>query len=59
MTSMLSVDDKDRKGPESILFFETIRNLWPEVLCEPVNPHIFPEQASLRRRIKNTLGISD
>jgi hypothetical protein len=63
MTLMLSVDVKYRKGPENTLFLETIRNLWPEVLCEPVNPHKQSESASLRSRIKNRIkkltGLSD
>ncbi|HEB85583.1 MAG TPA: hypothetical protein ENI68_01000 [Gammaproteobacteria bacterium] len=63
MALMLAVDEKDRKGPEHVLFYEIIRNLWPEVLCEPVNPHKKPEPASLRRRIKNRIktlaGLSD
>lgn len=63
MALMLSVDEKYRKGPEHVLFLETIRNLWPEVLCEPINPHKIPEQVSLRRRIKsrikNLLGLSN
>ena len=58
MTLMLAVDEKHRKGPEYVLFFEIIRNLWPEVLCEPVNPHKKPEQASLRSRIKKIIGLS-
>lgn len=63
MNLMLSVEEQYRKGPENTLFLETIRNLWPEVLCEPINPHKKPEQTSLRRRIKNRIkkliGLSD
>jgi len=63
MTLMLSVEERYRKGPENTLFLETIRNLWPEVLSEPVNPHKKSEQTSLRRRIKNRItkliGLSD
>jgi hypothetical protein len=53
MALMLSVDEKYRKGPENRLFLETIRNLWPEVLSEPINPHKNCEQPSLRRRIRS------
>lgn len=37
--TMLSVDAKFRKPPKYILLKKMIYNLWPEVLCEPINPH--------------------
>lgn len=52
MVLMLSVEERHRKGPENALFLETIRNLWPEVLCVPINPHKKPEQVTLPKRIK-------
>ena len=35
---MLSVDEEHRKPPEHKLHMELILNLWPELLCEPINP---------------------
>jgi hypothetical protein len=39
LMTMLAVRAKDRKVPHNRLHKELIRNLWPEVLTEPVNPH--------------------
>ena len=36
---MLSVDKKYREPPNYELFTRLIARLWPEVLCEPINPH--------------------
>lgn len=55
MTLMLSVDEPYRKGPQNVLFLETIHALWPEVLCEPINPHKTAKPLSLLRRIKNRI----
>ena len=55
LTIMLSVDEKYRKEPDPKLFLETIRNLWPEVLCEPINPHKETEEVGIRQRIKNLI----
>jgi hypothetical protein len=53
---MLSVDEKYRDHDEPIHYRMMIRNLWPEVLSEPVNP---PEKKSVllvyTRRLKKTL----
>ena len=38
LTTMLSVDEKYRKAPNYELFLALIRKLWPETLCEPINP---------------------
>jgi hypothetical protein len=39
LTLMLSVDKKYREPPTFQLFTRLIARLWPEVLCEPINPH--------------------
>ena len=39
LATMLSVNSKYRKGPNSSLFNMLIRKLWPAVLAEPINPH--------------------
>jgi hypothetical protein len=39
LMEMLAVRGKDRWQPHNRLYKELIRNLWPEVLSEPVNPH--------------------
>lgn len=56
LVKMLSVDEKYRDHDEPIHYRMMIRNLWPEVLSEPVNP---PEKKSVllvyTRRLKKTL----
>lgn len=39
LASMLSVNKKYREPPNHELFTRLIARLWPEVLCEPINPH--------------------
>jgi hypothetical protein len=39
LINMLSVDEKYREHDDPILYKDLILKLWPEVLCEPVNPH--------------------
>jgi hypothetical protein len=56
LVKMLSVDEKYRDHDEPIHYRMMIRNLWPEVLSELVNP---PEKKSVllvyTRRLKKTL----
>lgn len=52
LTTLLAVDERYRRPPESSLFTTLIRRLWPEVLSEPINPH---EHGVLWRRIKRKL----
>lgn len=42
---MLSVEERYRWKPEHQLYADTIRRLWPEVMCEPINPEPKVEQA--------------
>ena len=38
LTTLLSVDERYRKNPDSTLVHATIERLWPEVMSEPINP---------------------
>ena len=38
--TLLGVPERYRRGPDSVLFREFIRRTWPELLSEPINPHI-------------------
>lgn len=38
LTTMLSVDEKYRKGPNYLLYKEIIKFTWPETLNKPINP---------------------
>jgi len=38
LTTMLSVPERYRKPPHYQLFTDLIERLWPELLCEPINP---------------------
>jgi hypothetical protein len=38
LTLMLSVEECNRCAPKCQLHADTIKRLWPEVMCEPVNP---------------------
>ena len=50
LINMLSVDEKYRRPPEYRLYADLILRLWPEVLCEPINP---PRKRTLKGRMKN------
>lgn len=52
LTEMLAVRGKDRRQPHNRLYKELIRNLWPEVLSEPVNPHKPGPLANLKDRVR-------
>jgi hypothetical protein len=39
LITMLSVDEKFRKPPKSLLYKNLIETMWPEVLGIPINPH--------------------
>lgn len=52
LTEMLAVRGKDRKAPRDRLYKALIRNLWPEVLSEPVNPHKPGQLADLKGRFR-------
>jgi hypothetical protein len=49
LTTLLSVDESDRKIPDFTLYMSMIAELWPEVLSEPINP---PYRVPLSLRIK-------
>ena len=60
LIDMLSVREHDRKHPKNLLFRELIRNLWPDVLLEPINPHknnthLMMLKSKLRKQIKRLL----
>ena len=38
LTTMLAVPEQYRRPPHCELFLKLIENLWPELLCEPINP---------------------
>ena len=52
LISMLSVDEKYRKAPDYKFFKKLILKLWPEILCEPINPG---KKKSMVRRFKRDL----
>lgn len=47
LADLLSVDERLRAPPDYKLFRELILGLWPEALCEPINP---PDRAPLPTR---------
>lgn len=53
LITMLSVDAKFRIPPKYTICEKMIRNLWPEVLSQPINPH--RGKGSLLKRIKRKL----
>lgn len=55
LSIMLAVDANSRRAPEFAFFKDLIHELWPEVLCEPINP---PERLSRSRRILNVIKKS-
>jgi len=52
LMAMLAVREKDRRSPQNRLYKELIRNLWPEVLSEPVNPHKAGRLAILKGKLR-------
>jgi hypothetical protein len=53
LTTMLSVPERYRKPPHYQLFVKLIERLWPELLCEPINPAHRPNLLSgLKKRLK-------
>ena len=56
LITMLSVPEQYRQPPHYELFTELIKKLWPELLCEPINPADRPNILSrLKRKLKNSL----
>lgn len=53
LITMLSVDAKFRMPPNYRICEKMIRNLWPEVLSQPINPHRM--KGSFLKRIKRKL----
>jgi hypothetical protein len=53
LIDMLSVDEEYRRPPKYRLYKELILNLWPEVLCEPINPHKKKGLKHLKRYCKS------
>ncbi len=52
LINMLSVEEKYRKPPKHKLHRKLILNLWPEVLCQPINPH---KKKSLMKKYKGLI----
>ena len=52
LMAMLEVREKDRHAPHNRLHKELIRNLWPEVLSEPVNPHKPRQLAIMKGKLR-------
>ena len=56
LTTLLSVPEQYRKPPHYELFLALIKRLWPELLCEPINPANRPNlQSRLKRRLKSII----
>jgi hypothetical protein len=53
LSNMLSLDEKYRDHDQPILFQKMIMKLWPEVLCEPVNPLM--HKVTFKSTLKNIL----
>jgi hypothetical protein len=54
LLDLLSVDEQYRRPPKYELYRRLMVNLWPEVLCEPINPHKKKKKGlrSIRRQSK-------
>lgn len=57
LTTMLSVDEKYRNGPDYSLFKNLILKLWPETLCEPINPDGRKKRPKRFRYIRKILSL--
>jgi hypothetical protein len=57
LATLLSTDEAYRVEPHYELYRALLKELWPEVLSEPVNPHKKPKAigTSLRARVKDIL----
>jgi len=58
LITLLGVAEEQRRSPGFSLLAAVIRELWPEVMCLPINP---PEVLTLRSRLASTasrLGLS-
>ncbi len=58
LIDMLSIDENYRMPPEYKLHKELILKLWPDVLCEPINPHMKKKpkdsiKSYIKHRLKN------
>lgn len=58
LTTMLSVNEEYRLPPNYALFTTLIESLWPDLLIEPINPHIQKKQKSTKSIIKGWLRSS-
>jgi hypothetical protein len=58
LVAMLSVDERYREGPDYLLFRLAIRDLWPELLEEPINPHQRSITGDLKQRFKMSVKHS-
>jgi predicted O-methyltransferase YrrM len=64
LTALLAVPEAARRPPRNRLFTDLIARLWPEVLSEPINPHMVRSPSgplrrftkSLKRRFRRYLG---
>ena len=52
LLAILSVDEKHREGPDYLLYRLAIRRLWPELLDEPINPHLHSAAGDFKQRSK-------
>jgi hypothetical protein len=52
LMAMLAVREKDRQAPQNRLYKGLVRNLWPEVLSEPMNPHKAGQLAILKGKLR-------
>lgn len=52
ITTLLGVDKKYRLKPDHILIKTIIKNLWPELLSEPMNPSFKSKVKSILRSLK-------
>ena len=54
LTTLLSVPERYREPPHHLLFLKLIERLWPELLCEPINPDKKVKLlARFKRKLKN------
>lgn len=52
LTTFLAAPERLRSAPDYPLFKQMIRHLWPELLCEPINPN---KRGRLQRRWRRLL----
>jgi hypothetical protein len=56
IATVVGVPERYRREPDYVLFREFIRQAWPELLSEPINPHI--RSTSLSRTVRTLKSVA-